>query len=62
MKKVKLTNKLALNKETLTALDKRDLRSLKGGLDVPITSIGAVCHSRNHPTDCATAGGACHAD
>ena len=55
----KLSKKLSLNKEVIAELDSDAMRNVRGGNDAPITSIGAKCHSRNNPTDCKTAGGAC---
>lgn len=56
MKKLKLNGKLKLNKETVAALSNYQMNEINGG---GFLSIGKVCHSNNHPTDCATTGGAC---
>lgn len=48
----KITKKLSLNTETISKLQSDEMLRIKGGF----TSIGACCHSRNNPTDCATTG------
>ncbi len=48
----KVTKKLSLNTETISKLQSKEMLKIKGG----ILSIGACCHSRNNPTDCATTG------
>lgn len=51
----KLSKKISLNKETMSVLNNTQMNQMGGGF----LSIGRVCHSNNHPTDCATTGGAC---
>lgn len=56
----KITKKLSLDKEIITTLDKFSMEVVKGGdRFTEFLSLGRICHSNNHPTDCKTTGNTC---
>lgn len=51
MKKLKISNKLSLNKETLSSLDKSEMMNVKGGITYSL-STGWRCQKSKDMWDC----------